>query len=136
MTCNDTDLRIAQYEDKDFDLYAYDVPVDESAVEGIGTRMDLSGGAICAFEVRDAAGNIMFTKTSAVPTEILIDPDQVTAATKGTAAMFIVRADTAGMTPGTVYYYDFWVFTNTGKWRRIIKKSRFHVEDGVYEPAP
>jgi len=135
MTANSTALRIAQYEDKDFDLYAYDVPTDENGAEGAWTRMDLTGTTL-TFQVKDAAGNTLITKTSTTPAEITINADQVTLATKGTAILSLVRADTSSMVVGTVYYYDLWVLTSAGKWRRLIKKSLFHVEDGVYEPAP
>jgi len=128
----DEPVRVAQYSDTEFTLYAYDVSLDENRRETGRSRMDLTSRRLVV-QVRDENDNILLTKTSDSDAEIEKDSDQVNelpTSGKGTATVKLSPVDTAVMPPGGTYYYDAWA---DGK--RFIKKSRFHVEDGVYEPG-
>ena len=77
--------------------------------------------------------DIVIDKNSGNPSQILINPDQVNEITKGTAVMEIVGGDTAELELGE-YLWDYWVHKG-GRVKRMVKKSKFFIEDGVYEPT-
>jgi hypothetical protein len=78
--------------------------------------------------------DIVINKQSSITSQIEIHADQVTESTKGTAILKLVGVDTSGLVVGSTYYYDIWVHKGGGK-KPIVTKSKFHVTDGVYEPA-
>ena len=214
----DSPVRIAQYSDEDYTLYAYDVALDENRRETGRDRMDLTGGTVVyqvkdptlvelsgvpsgaftfstptvtltdstasfsdelvdrfitiagapsagndgifritgvpsstTLELENASGvaeaqgsatyfisNIVIDKNSSLASQIEIDPDQVTilpTSGKGTSILHLIGADTADLIVGREYWHDAWVHKADGKKKRILKKSRFYVEDGVYEPS-
>ena len=94
----DTPIRVVKGEVFDFNLVIYDVTLDENNVEVAESRArsDLSS-AVITHTVELADGTDVFTKVSTTPTEILINPDQVSALTKGTALIKYVAVDTSGL---------------------------------------
>lgn len=214
----DSPVRIAQYSDEDYTLYAYDVALDENRKETGRTKMDLTGATV-VYQVKDPSlvelsgspdaaftfstpnvtlidstasfsadlvgrfitiagatssdndgifrvvavpsptsiqfensngvaeaqgsatyfvSNIVIDKNSSLASQIEIDPDQVTilpTSGKGTSILHMIGADTANLFVGRTYWHDAWVHKADGKKKRILKKSRFYVDDGVYEPS-
>ena len=130
----DQPLRIAQGEDAPFTIYIDDVVLDERRREVDRFRADLTGVTVI-IKVKDSSGAIVITKSSDTPTQIDIEADQVSAATKGIATVHFDSIDTLNLAMGSDYYYDVWIVTAAGKSRRTTLKSKFTIEDGVHEPA-
>lgn len=93
-----------------------------------GELLDLSGSTV-RFHVAPKAGDPpVITKTSAVPTEIEIQPQS--GSTLGQAKIFILPADTS--TPGVgVYVYDVWVDLPGGAQKLVVQPSRFEILPSV-----
>ena len=75
------------------------------------------------------------TRVSSDSAQIEIHADQVTESTKGTAILKLLGPDTTALTVGTVYWYDVWCLYSDARFEPIVKKSRFHVLDGIVTDA-
>lgn len=76
----------------------------------------------------------IIVKNSSDAAQIEIHADQVDEITKGTSILKLVGADYTGTTIGREYWQDAWVYTG-GKKKRILKRSRFYIDDGAHEPT-
>lgn len=124
----DCPLRIIQGAVRNYDLFSYDVTVDENGVETGRVRSDLTGAVVTAtFERAD--GSDLFTKVSSVAAEIEIHADQVAEATKGSMILKFVAADTSTLGVGEeIFWHVNVVYSVIPRTDRIIKRSRFFIE--------
>lgn len=90
---------------------------------------DLSGAVLVATVVRDLGGDPIISKSSTVPTEILI----LAPANEGRAKLFFVPADTAALPPGD-YIYDVWVTLIGGEEINIVPPSLLTVKQAATPP--
>jgi hypothetical protein len=90
---------------------------------------DLTGATLTATVVRELGGDPIITKSSTVPTQILI----LAPANEGQAKIFFVPADTATLAPGD-YIYDVWVTLIGGEEINVVPPSRFTVLQGATPP--
>lgn len=120
-------IRIASGATMNFTIVVYDVTVTELDEEETRSRADLTGATVL-FAVQNSTGTRVIEKTSAVPAQIEIAADQTAgSATRGTATLKFVGADTSALAPGK-YSYDAWAIMADGRVDNIVDKSPFHVD--------
>ncbi len=125
----DEPIRIVRGAIREYDLFSYDATVDEegSEITASRARSDLTSAVITAtFERADET--LLFTKVSSDTAQIEIHADQVTAATKGSAILKFIAADTSALVPGTEFWYYIDAVYADGRDDRLVKRSRFHVD--------
>jgi len=132
-------MRIPQWAVTNRTVTANDISVDDDGVETGSVRTSLTG-AVVYYTVEDADGNVVIQKISTDPTQIEIHADQVTEATKGTALVKFLRADTAPLIAGGDYTFDCWVKTADGREEPIVDCGKFIVAksktDILNSPVP
>lgn len=126
----DEPLYVPQGVVRNYTLYSSDVELDELDSETSRARSSLAGATI-TMKVRNAADVVQFTKVSSDSAQIEIHGDQVTETTKGTALLKLLGVDSTALTVGEEYWYDVWCLYADTRYEPIVKKSRFHVLDGV-----
>jgi lysophospholipase L1-like esterase len=114
-------------------LTVYAVTYDEAGKVTDRSRFDLTD-AFVAMSVKDAAGVVVFEKTSDNPQEI--DLLEQSGATLGQAAVRFVGADTEDLDPLLHYRFDVWVRRPDAfdTFEQVLSPRRFVVGRAVYNP--
>lgn len=116
------EMRVPQWAVDTRSLVAQDI------ISGALAAKDLTGATI-HFWVRDADGTPVLAKTSGDSAEI-----EVTDASAGEYDVKFVRADTAPLTPGDVYWFDCWAeYSGPTVQAPLLDRGRFYVDESVVD---